>query len=398
MRVAGKPPGNPALDLDLDIGSGWGNHLDKCTVRPFPEMNVDLARLVIPNPRGEPEQRFIYLETDQAHLGKIGFSLQLLHPPGEREWFPYPNGPLRPDDESFWAQTAPLPAEMTVEEYAVVEAAVDGPANYEFYKRIPDEVLQKRAAWRGGYAESRLARNNALLEPFGYSIAPKEGSETRLFGLYRGKELLLDDINEVRPVSVSASGSDFALAVCLFNGGCRLVQKDRLEYWDRGDEMFLSPIFYGEKLLHLQWDPSRGQVHVLDGEESIFTFSSTWIVNSPVERFRSWENHWILEIDGFLIQDGENLNARLGYEEIFGWQELNGKPFYYFRKGPRVGISYGGQTLPLYYDEIVHYLCCGYATYNPSGNEDMVWFYGLREGMWYYVEIGAYDEKESEGH
>jgi hypothetical protein len=55
----------------------------------------------------------------------------------------------------------------------------------------------------------------------------------------------------------------------------------------------------------------------------------------------SWDGeHWLLEVDGFLIQDGEVLNERLGYEDIFGWQLLNEKPFYYFRKGPRVGISY----------------------------------------------------------
>ncbi len=29
--------------------------------------------------------------------------------------------------------------------------------------------------------------------------------------------------------------------------------------------------------------------------------------------------------------------------------------------------------------------------FNNGGNEDMVWFYGLRAGTWYYVEIGNYD-------
>jgi hypothetical protein len=30
--------------------------------------------------------------------------------------------------------------------------------------------------------------------------------------------------------------------------------------------------------------------------------------------------------------------------------------------------------------------------FNNAGNEDMAWFYGLRDGTWYYVEIGAFEE------
>jgi hypothetical protein len=48
-------------------------------------------------------------------------------------------------------------------------------------------------------------------------------------------------------------------------------------------------------------------------------------------------------------------------------------------------------VLPLYYDEIVHSRCCGLVAFNNAGKEVMAWFYGLREGTWYYVEIGKYD-------
>jgi hypothetical protein len=144
--------------------------------------------------------------------------------------------------------------------------------------------------------------------------------------------------------------------------------------------------------LHVVWDFERSQVQVMRDQEQIYAFAALFLVDMPLKGLWSWDDHWLLEVDGFLIQDGQILNESLGYEEIFGCQLLNEKPFYYFRKGPRVGISYDGSTLPLHYDEIIHYRCCEPAMFNNAGHEDMAWFYGLRDGTWYYVEIGAFEE------
>ncbi len=237
-----------------------------------------------------------------------------------------------------------------------------------------------------------MAGNNAFLEPFGYSLKTKAGSDLRLYELYRGNDLLLDQVDAIWPVSVSASGSDFALVVEILNKGDRLVRRDSLEEWDMGASQFIPPVFLGEDLLSVRWEAAKSQVQVLRGGEQIFAFSSAYLVESPARGLWSWQGHWLLEVDVFLIQDGEILNEQLGYEEIFDWQILNGKPFYFFRKGPRMGISYDGQALPVYYEGIPHYQCCGPAVFNDAGNEQMAWFYGLREGLWHYVEIGAYDE------
>lgn len=211
-----------------------------------------------------------------------------------------------------------------------------------------------------------------------------------LYELYRENKLLLDEITEFWPVSVSDSRNDFALVVGILNGGYRLVRKDVLGDWDLGASLFIPPVFSGDHLLTVRWDGELSQVQVRQGDQTIFSFASVFLTSSPVNGLWSWQNHWLLEVDGFLIQDGENLNEQLGFEEIFGWQLLNGKPFYYFRKGPRVGISYDGQVLPVYYEDVVHYRCCEPAAFNNAGNEEMVWFYGLRDGVWNYVEIGAY--------
>ena len=62
----------------------------------------------------------------------------------------------------------------------------------------------------------------------------------------------------------------------------------------------------------------------------------------------------------------------------------------FYEKGGQVGISYGGQELPVSYDEVIHGECCG-GMNNPRFSEHMAWFYGLQDRVWYYVEIGNYD-------
>ncbi len=55
-------------------------------------------------------------------------------------------------------------------------------------------------------------------------------------------------------------------------------------------------------------------------------------------------------------------------------------------------ISYNGKTYSNTYDEVIHYKCCEPAAFNISNNENMVWFYALKNGFWYYVEAGIYDK------
>ena len=364
---------------------------DACLMTPYPEMSTNNAQAVVENPAGDPEHRYFYLEADTQHIEMIFSSLELLNPVTQRQPFPSPTGPLRPEDQVFWQGTSPLPQELTLEEHPVVAASVDSPTHVEFNDRIPDEILQKRAAWRNPSPEAKLEQQNALLEPFGYRLQPNRvRSDFELYDLYQGDQELQKDIDAFWPVSVSASGGDFALVVEVLNDGYRLVGNDRLINWDMSTSLFTAPVFYGEDLLTLRWDPERSQVQVQRDDETIFSFVAAFLVSSPAKGFWSWDGHWLLEVDGFLVQDGQILNGALGDEEIFGWQLLNGKPFYYFRHGPRIGLSYDGQMLPIYYDDVVHYRCCEPGAFNTAGNEHMVWFYALRDGIWYYVELGAY--------
>jgi len=130
---------------------------------------------------------------------------------------------------------------------------------------------------------------------------------------------------------------------------------------------------------------------------------------SPIEALRGlwvYDDHWVLETAkitetqqgnsvtdnavGRVSVDGQLLNDSRGYEEAFGFQTLNGRPFYFFKKQAKIGASYDGVEIPLDYDQVPHYGCCSASELNPHRYQDMVDFLAFRDGNWYYVEIGLY--------
>ena len=125
----------------------------------------------------------------------------------------------------------------------------------------------------------------------------------------------------------------------------------------------------------------------------------------------AYDDHWILEVAGAtvkktldksiycdvlgqVIQDGMPLNTQHGYQESFGFQLMNGKPFYFFKREGRWGVSYDNQEIALGYSQIPHYWCCSGSAMNPKSAENMVAFFvqrGFLRPVWYYVEIGVFE-------
>jgi hypothetical protein len=93
---------------------------------------------------------------------------------------------------------------------------------------------------------------------------------------------------------------------------------------------------------------------------------------------------------GQVYRDGVSLNEEYGYDEIFGYQLLAGKPFFFYLLDGRIHLSYDGETLPIWYDEVHHYQCCSGGMLNPRMGSNWVGFWGIREGVTYYTEIGKY--------
>jgi len=104
----------------------------------------------------------------------------------------------------------------------------------------------------------------------------------------------------------------------------------------------------------------------------------------------SLKNEISIESYGMIVQDGEILNNRYNYEEAFGFQLMNGKPFYFYKRDSQINISYDNREIQSRYDQIPHYQCCSGSQLNPKSAKYMVAFFAQRGGKWFYVEIGVY--------
>ncbi len=131
----------------------------------------------------------------------------------------------------------------------------------------------------------------------------------------------------------------------------------------------------------------------------------------PLHGFWANDEHWVLEtakitvtrqvVDGVttvfstplgqISQDGELLNAAYQYDEMFGYQRMAGKPFYFYQQDGKINLSFDGASVATEYDAVPHYGCCSAGLINPVPYKNMLTFYAQRAGSWYYVELGVFD-------
>jgi len=158
-----------------------------------------------------------------------------------------------------------------------------------------------------------------------------------------------------------------------------------------GGETLLASEHYGDGGL-------RGWVTVTrDGEEVYRIETGHGSPINALQGFFAYQNGWVLETNdytdddpftGKITVDGVLLNDQEGYEKAFGAQLLAGRLFYFFQKDGVVDAWYDGQVLPLGFDDVPHYRCCSYSVLNPAQYQDMVGFFGMRAGAWYFAQVG----------
>ena len=391
------------IDPNSAYSISLGSQPAGCSLITLPEVTPPAVREIIRNPRADTPQRFFYVEADADHFGEIMSTFAWLQPVDPRAEPEFRLVPLRPEELSFWENTAPLPAGFSVAEYKLTQAAQNAdPGKEIFLDFIPPEAPPVERNPGSVIFTDTLAEINAKIGPYGYELGRK--SQGSLYQLYKNGIPVVDNIYKLPEVYHFSSPAGERIAFIVYalrdatlspvvdkNAVGYLVQNDTIAKWGEGleDPMDpgMPPILYKDELLWVQ--PAAG-VHVQvqnNHREALFSFATYFGTRLPVNGFKSWNDHWILEVSDFVIQDGEILNAKFGFEEVFGWRVINDQPFYFFRKGQRVGISYAGQFLPLYYHEVLHGYCCGLALNNPTGNGNEVRFFGKRDGVWYYIIV-----------
>jgi len=133
-----------------------------------------------------------------------------------------------------------------------------------------------------------------------------------------------------------------------------------------------------------------------DGKEVFRCKAESDPVSHTIKRFLEVDGSWVLEYENHVVIDGTDLGRKNGYDAVFGYRTVAGKPFYFFERNGRTRMAYRGRPLPYVYDEVVHYKCCEPATFNPGSSKNMVWFHARKAGYWYYVEAGVFVPTESQ--
>ena len=140
-----------------------------------------------------------------------------------------------------------------------------------------------------------------------------------------------------------------------------------------------SRVFLGDDLLHLAYDPDYrddvGKIGLQVFKNNDLIFEYTVLPSSPatgpVRGLYTWQGHWLLETADVFIRDGVVLNQQLGYSEMFTWHLLDNQPFYFYRQGAQIHLSYNEETLPVTFERVLHEpACCSGAMVNMTLADD----------------------------
>ena len=278
----------------------------------------------------------------------------------------------------------------------------------------PDQLYQAAAAgapasraaqmiaWQWG--SQRLAHLNQQLAPFGYRVSAAD----KLFTITQAGQVVRAKLNWIGFFTANADGTDFYLPVMdSYNSSIYLLRPDGLHEltdWNilTYDRVF--PVYVGSDLYQAAYDYQRYErpvnnpalVNIEKNGAVIATYSLSGAAptGGPVRGLWSWDQHWLMELPGIVVQDGKLLNDSLGYAEMFTWRLLKDKPFYFYRPASgaaaAVHLSYNGHSLPVTYDQVIHRPdCCTSELLQMQLFENGLFFYARRAGTWYYVVVEA---------
>lgn len=352
---------------------------DMCVASSTEQYGYQVRYTVRMNPVAEPEHRFIYIKTSgyltySGFLGdRVDFSWR--KPLSEVTPLPVTSSPAK---DLPWGTPDLLYLDVSISEFAL-PSSMEPTRHDGLFVLLP---TPDRPTTQAGVTPTPRKVN---LKQIGYEL---KSDERGYSSLYRDGRILFENATRVSDIYTfqTDSGPLTAFIVEIELGNKNFVIQNDAVYDFGGYAIYNSaPILYQGNLLWARTYNERIEIKKSNGD-ILFKFVTPWIANKP-PHFRDWAGHWVLQSGDFLIIDGEIMNAKLGFGEIFNWTLLKGKPLYFFRKGPNVGISYDEKFLPLQYQDVAHGLCCGPAQNNPSVGEDSLSFFGKRDGLWYYVVV-----------
>jgi hypothetical protein len=373
-----------------------------CSISTAPNRSNWVKYEIFENPRADPEHRFVYVKTGWSSGNSFEITTITWQEP-INEIIYVPELPaISPKEIAAWEKISPILQNVSVTEYTLPPGS--NPYREMLVSSLPEEA---RPEWaRKGYSASETKTpepEKMTLITLGYEtetemikISSGQYPRTRL---YRDGRLLFDyvfDTSDVYSFSTEEGHLTAFVVVTRSIDGSEyhafLVQNDAIIEWkDSHQDPPSSPILYQNEPLWLKVSDDWQQVQVVkSNSESLEVVYSFAVHTEPMystKKFVNWNGHWVWAVRDFLIQDGEIINEKLGFQEIFLWRLIDDKPAYLFRKDGRVGFSYDGKIFPLEYQNIARYMCCGYSVNNPSIGDNSAHFFAERDGVWYYIVL-----------
>lgn len=289
---------------------------------------------------------------------------------------------------------------LTVEEHMIASKEVTGPDLSEFGHEVLEKVGKHREKWRR-FSYEGVDDINSRLKRFGYVLMERHppcrcqpsyklfhGEKEILTCLCCVSGLYVEDENFLFVAQKPGEVEPYGMGSILFYNG-------KVVNWDGG---YRYPFLIKGDLIGLYRGETEGfsfdesPFDVRKNNETIYSFTGTMAEIENISFFR-WKDDWVLECGGKVVISGYDLNEELKCHALFSYSIIKDKPFYFcqLKENGKVRLFYGGKELPYSYDEVVHYRCCEPSIYNPTSNENMIWFYALKDGFWFYVEAGIYD-------
>jgi hypothetical protein len=382
-------------------GAFLGTGREACTVVPEQgqpgkaNQAVLYARLPLP----QPADTLLTLRTDPEHFSMILGSLQF-------EWESTPTPAVSSDSPACAQAPAGKPltvsrfGDLTISEYAIAPDGCDPLEQADGFAARVQQLEPQLAEARARSASRQAAALNTVLAPFGYQLQVAQPAAPS-FDLYQGGSLLLAGITRLGPISLNAKKDDFIFWVQgAANHGLPVeVRKGKLHEalsFLEGERSF-STLWVGADLLsyetlpgHLSGQLTHSQVGIQrNGQlEATVALPLEGSDAQSIQGFGSWQGHWLLEVGGMVIQDGQVLNRHYGYDEMFDWHLVNGRPFFFYHQSGHFGIFYDGLPIQHRYNDILHgEACCALTAAQIVDSPDGVWFYARKGKIWYLVSI-----------
>lgn len=307
-------------------------------------------------------------------------------------------------DFSVWDGQAALTraGNMAFEEYRVAAGADCSPylAAADFAERVQQGAAGETLARleQARFSPARIAALNSQLRPFGYRLDVYDPRLVRIMDA--AGNVARANLSWLGQLTLSGDGRSFLLpgldaydsvSLVLTPHGLITYDSANLLIYDR-----VFPVLAGDAEIKLQYDlqvvarpPGDPAVaRVLRNGQVVDTLavSGSSPAGGAVRGLWAEQGRWVAELPGVIVEDGTLLNDALGCSEMFAWQLIGGKPFFFCRAGGEISGWQGGAKLAVAYDEVLYAAQLGAKMLAQMRRyEDGLAFFARRDDTWLFV-------------